>query len=179
MSEKLEEHSSADTELAASIIQSILYINIASVCPDGRPWNSPVYSAFDNDLNFFWASAHFNQHSENIRSNPNVFLTIYDSTIPEGEGEGVYVEAVAAELDDFDEINHARTLTQARKNASHDPKFVEQLFMGDSIRKVYRATPSKIWLNDIKTDDHGKYVHDIRRDVDLEKLHQHMKERKP
>ena len=37
---------------AVTIIKNIEYINIASITPEGLPWNSPVYTAFDKDLNF-------------------------------------------------------------------------------------------------------------------------------
>ncbi len=47
------------------------------------PWNSPVYSAFDKDYNFYWASWKENQHSKNIKENEKVFVVIYDSTVPE------------------------------------------------------------------------------------------------
>ena len=48
---------------AAKVIKSILYINIASITPNGKPWNSPVYCAFDKNLNYYWFSWKENQHS--------------------------------------------------------------------------------------------------------------------
>ncbi len=52
---------------AAEIIKDIKYITIASVSDDGQPWNTPVYSAFDKDLNFYWFSDKNSQHSQNVR----------------------------------------------------------------------------------------------------------------
>jgi len=36
------------------------------------------------------------QHSKNIAENNRVFIVIYDSTVPEGDGEGVYIQAMAS-----------------------------------------------------------------------------------
>ena len=78
--------------------KTFLYITIASVDSDGNPWNSPVFSAHDSEYNFYWGSHKGSQHSKNIAENQNVFLVIYDSTIPAGEGEGVYIKAEAIQI---------------------------------------------------------------------------------
>jgi general stress protein 26 len=70
------------SERAKEIISKILYITIATVTPEGKPWNSPVYSAFDEDYNFYWNSWKENQHSKNIERNNDIFIVIYDSTLP-------------------------------------------------------------------------------------------------
>ncbi len=85
----------SNLEKAAGVIQRIQYINVASVTEEGLPWNTPVYCAFDKELNFYWLSWKENQHSKNIHNNPNVFVTIYDSTVPEGTGFGVYLQGRA------------------------------------------------------------------------------------
>lgn len=43
-------------ERAVKVIKKIEYINIASITPEGLPWNTPVYTAFDKNLNFYWMS---------------------------------------------------------------------------------------------------------------------------
>lgn len=93
-----------DTKRAKEIIEAVIYINIASVTESGMPWNMPVYATYDEDYNFFWLSWRESQHSKNIRANPDVFITIYDSTQQEGTGEGVYIKARAEEVNDPGEI---------------------------------------------------------------------------
>ncbi|MEK6848204.1 MAG: pyridoxamine 5'-phosphate oxidase family protein [Nanoarchaeota archaeon] len=145
-----------------SEISKILYITIATSTKDGVPWNSPVYSAFDKDYNFFWASDQNAQHSKNIRENNNVFLVIYDSTVPEGQGEGVYVEAKAYELSDKKDIAHALSRLDGRVNKKpHSPS----QFLGNMPRRVYKAVPEKIWVND-DGEINGNYI-DVRIEVDL------------
>ena len=129
--------------LAKGIIEKILYITIASVTPDGKPWNSPVYSAYDEKYNFYWISWTKNQHSKNINHNPNVFLSIYDSTVPEGTGEGVYVQGKAYELTDRTEIEFADELINKRVG---DKGRNADLFLNKSPRRMYKVVPEKFWV---------------------------------
>ena len=147
---------------AKKIIEKILYITIATVSKDGQPWNSPVYSAFDKNYNFYWASDKNGQHSKNITENENIFIVIYDSTVPEGTGEGVYVKAKAYSLEDEKEIQHALEYLDGRVGKKpHDPNG----FLGDMPRRVYKAVPEKFWVND-DGDINGNYI-DIRIEVNL------------
>jgi uncharacterized protein YhbP (UPF0306 family) len=83
---------------AAEIIKKIPYITLATSSKDNQPWNSPLWSAFDKDLNFYWASDYKSVHSTNIRNNSKVFCVIYDSTMAEGTGEGVYFSGNVYEI---------------------------------------------------------------------------------
>lgn len=150
------------TKRAKEIISKILYITIATSTKSGIPWNSPVYSAYDENYNFYWASWKENIHSKNIKGNPNVFIVIYDSTVPEGTGEGVYVKAKAYELTEEMEIKHALRYLYGRKNKQtrnvHD-------FLENYPRRVYKAVPEKFWMN-IDGEVNGNYV-DKRVEVNL------------
>ncbi|MGQ0776232.1 MAG: pyridoxamine 5'-phosphate oxidase family protein [Pseudonocardiales bacterium] len=153
-------------ECARRTIQEIQYITIATICTGtgSHPWNSPVYSAFDSDYNFFWASDHQSQHSKNIRDNPCIFLAIYNSTIPEGTGagRGVYIQAQARELSDPDQIARAHQLMASR--AGKTPRQASH-FLGDMPRRIYQATPEKVWVNDVVERDDVRI--DVRVEIDL------------
>ena len=156
---------------AAEIINKVLYITIASVSKDSQPWNSPVYSGFDEDLNFYWSSDKESQHSKNVRDNGKVFLVIYDSTAPESTGEGVYVQAKAQELGENDEIQVARRVTQTRKGQADELSEREyEKFSGSAVRRVYKAVPQKAWMNDVELDKDNKYIRDIRVEVPIDIL---------
>jgi len=155
------------TERAKEIIEKILYITIATVTKDGQPWNSPVYSAYDDNYNFYWNSWNENQHSKNIASNNNVFLVIYNSTAAEGTGEGVYIQAKAQKVTDRKEIEKAIELLQTRKNKPSSKLRSAEEFLGDYPRRVYKAVPEKFWMNDDGEVD-GNYV-DKRQEVQLKK----------
>jgi len=147
---------------AKEIISEIIYITIATVDKKGQPWNSPVYSAYDESYNFFWASWKKNLHSRNIQENNQVFLVIYDSTVPEGTGEAVYIKARAYELTDKKEINRALKHLYGRKNKK--PRKAEE-FLGNYPRRVCKAVPKKFWVN-TEGEVGGSYV-DKRVEVEL------------
>ena len=148
---------------AAEIINQIRYATLATVCEDGNPWNSPVSSQHDEDLSIYWVSDKEGQHSRNIRQNQNIFIVIYDSTIPEGEGEGVYIQAKAHELNDRDEILEMR---KAKKGPDVDDA---DKFLGDGIRRMYKAVPQRVWMNDAQIEN-GIFMRDIRVEIPLDEL---------
>lgn len=150
---------------AKEIINKILYITIATVSKEGLPWNSPVYSAFDENFNFYWNSWTENQHSQNISNNNDIFLVIYDSTVAEGTGEGVYIKAKAYILTEGQEIERALALLQKRKNKPSSKLRSAQEFLGENPRRVYKAIPEKFWMNTY-SEMNGKFV-DKRIEVQL------------
>ena len=160
----MREASQEAVEKAERIIEQIIYINIATVSADGQPWNTPVYSAYDESYNFYWLSDQAGQHSQNVKANGRVFLTIYDSTVPEGTGEGVFVKAMASELSDPEEIKQALALLYSRKNQDPAKRRPDE-FLGDYPRRVYKAVPEKIWING-HGDINGNYI-DTRIEVIL------------
>lgn len=149
-------------EIAKKIINKIIYITIASVTKDGLPWNSPVYSAFDSEYNFYWRSNKESQHSKNIKENNNIFIAIYDSTVPWGEGRGVFIQAKAYEITNEDEIVNGLAVLDKRAGKTIGDA---SEYMNDNPRRVYKAVPEKIWIND-GSKVNGKYV-DIRIEVNL------------
>lgn len=127
---------------AKEILRRIHYINIATVNEDGSPWNTAVSASHDEELNFYWGSSSNNVHSQNIRRDARVFVTIYDSTAPEGTGEGLYLQGVAEELGPEE---------------------------GTDVYK-YKFKPERIWINDEAKNADGSYKHDIRIELDKASL---------
>jgi uncharacterized pyridoxamine 5'-phosphate oxidase family protein len=155
--------SSHHQQRAAEIIKKMPYATLATVTEDGKPWNSPVKHQYDHDLNIYWFSDKEGQHSRNVRNNGQVFIVIYDSTVPEGQGEGVYLQATVTELSNPEEISFARRIKKGPDMDAPDD------FMGDAVRRVYKATPEKVWMNDTEIKD-GIFIRDFRVGIDLEEL---------
>ncbi|MDB5179021.1 MAG: pyridoxamine 5-phosphate oxidase-like protein FMN-binding protein [Patescibacteria group bacterium] len=145
---------------AIGILRRIQYATLATVSADGQPWNSPVRVVVDDELNLYWFSDKENQHSRNVRANGLVFIVVYDSTVPEGEGAGVYVRARVSELADPGQIRLARRLKKGQ--AAGDPA----RFMGEAVRRVYRARPLQIWTNGTEWKD-GRFVRDYRVELSV------------
>lgn len=150
-------------ERIKEIISEREYITIATVDGDGQPWNSPVYSAFDDKYIFYWGSHKDAQHSKNIAQNNKVFLVIYDSTVTPGKGEGVYIKAIALPIADVKEKDKAHSLIQERRDPI--PYWRRDEFDGETPLALYKAVPVEIWTNDSDRKD-GHYI-DVREIVKL------------
>jgi uncharacterized protein YhbP (UPF0306 family) len=153
---------------AAEIVKKIKYITIASVSEGGEPWNSPVYSAYDDRLNFYWFSDKNSQHSQNVRATKKVFLVIYDSTVPEGTGEGVYIQAEVEELNEEVQVLNALKILDTRVGKTKKRNFDD--YSGAALLRGYKAAPSLLWMNDDDEDEHGSYIRDIRVEISIEKV---------
>ena len=81
---------------AREILSSVIYATVATADADGAPWNSPVRFHLGPNGDLYWFSSPDAQHSRNIAANPRVFIVVFDTAAPEGEGQGVYIEATAA-----------------------------------------------------------------------------------
>ena len=148
---------------AKEIIETISYATIASANKEGKPWNTPVFFVHDHKLNIYWFSDKHNQHSQNVRENEDVFIVIYDSTVPEGDGEGVYIQAKAVELNDPEEIRRAGIIETGPGRDTPDD------FVGDAIRRVYKAIPQQAWMNDAEVRD-DIFIRDYRIELPLDEL---------
>jgi nitroimidazol reductase NimA-like FMN-containing flavoprotein (pyridoxamine 5'-phosphate oxidase superfamily) len=84
--------------LARQIIDANRYMTLATADGDGRPWASPVWYAHQGYTDFLWVSRPEARHSRNLASRPELAMVIFDSTVPEGGAQAVYVEALAEEL---------------------------------------------------------------------------------
>src|SRR5262249_29696618 len=160
--------SERDENRARAIVQKLLYVTIATVSAEGEPCNSPVYSAYDNDANFYWTSSPQAEHSRNIEENGKVFLAIYDSSVPEGTGEGVYIQAIAAPLKAPAEIEEAKLSLARRVNKQLGPR--DDHLLKTAIQRIYRATPRRAWVNGFEVDEEGRYLRDIRVEVRVASL---------
>lgn len=84
---------------AQRIIVSNIYYTLPTCSVDGVPWASPVFFAYDEKLNIYWSSAITSNHSQNIYHNKGrVAVAIFNSSVSEGTGEGLYFYGTASEL---------------------------------------------------------------------------------
>ena len=138
---------------AKRTLEQVANASLATVTSDGRPWNSPLFVAFDSDFRFYWSSHRDAVHSTNIAARPDVFLVIFDSTQPDESGAAVYVRATARELLDGPAIQVGLEYLAKRKN---ERKKASADFMEPHPRRVYEAVPEMIWTNVVKERD-GHY----------------------
>jgi nitroimidazol reductase NimA-like FMN-containing flavoprotein (pyridoxamine 5'-phosphate oxidase superfamily) len=94
--EKTTEHDLA--VVAREIIDANRYLTLATADGDGNPWAAPVWYAHEGYTDFLWVSRPEARHSRNLASRPRLAIVIFDSTVPVGGAQAVYVEALAEEL---------------------------------------------------------------------------------
>jgi len=152
---------------ARRLIEATPHLTLATADASGKPWSCPVYFAHDQAFTLYWVSFRQAVHSANIRVRPQVGISILGEP-PDHEGDGVYFDAVAAELHDPAEVERAievrRSRPQDRKFAVTGPGDV----LGEAAWRIYRAIPVAVY----KYDDaagivHGQHV-DVRVKVTLE-----------
>jgi nitroimidazol reductase NimA-like FMN-containing flavoprotein (pyridoxamine 5'-phosphate oxidase superfamily) len=149
-------------QTARQILEDICYMAIASVSSDGQPWSTPVYFAYDEELNLYWTSAKDSCHSSNIAINPAIFISIYNSAAPEGSAVGLYIKATARELGDAAQVRKACECLYGRAQKARPP---ETEFMGASPRRVYKAIPQQAWVNSVRWIECTRV--DVREAIDL------------
>ena len=129
-------------EETTRIIVTNIYVTLATSSLSGQPHISPVYFSFDNNLRLFWASATESKHSKLIKKNPFVSVVIFDSTVPERTGNGVYMTGLAEEYQglDLDQIvqSHSARVGKVATKSSVD-------YLGASPRRIYCFAPTQVW----------------------------------
>lgn len=131
------------------IIFDSKFMSLATADAAGRPWVSPLVYACDEQLRFYWVSAHSARHSVNVVTNPRGAAAIYDShQKPNIRIQGFYAEGAVEELTEreLDRATHlfygwrypvVHLLAEKLRGPEH--------FKGDSPRRMYRLTADKAY----------------------------------
>src|SRR3954453_8292816 len=71
------------------------YCVLATADDGGVPWATPVFFPARQERELFWVSSPRSRHSRNIEVRPTVGISVFDSTVPIGGAEALYLEARA------------------------------------------------------------------------------------
>ena len=85
-------------DLARTTIDSNRYMVLGTADAAGQPWVTPVWFAAEDYRLFHWVSSPEARHSQNIAARPEVAIAIFDSTVPVGGAQAVYMSGRAEEL---------------------------------------------------------------------------------
>jgi uncharacterized protein YhbP (UPF0306 family) len=144
--------------LARTIIDSNMYMVLGTADESGHPWVTPVYYASARYREFYWVSSPEVRHSQNIAVRPQISIVIFDSRVPIGTGQGVYMSAIAekltgADLDRGIEIFSRSSLAHGGHEWKHEDVDEGTLY------RLYRATASEHWVRDpVGRPDHRTLV---------------------
>lgn len=143
-----------------NMLTSQLYCTVATVDKDGQPWSTPVFFANKEEC-LYWFSSISSQHSQNIYSNSKVFITLFDSHAPEGQGEGLYMLCDAKEAAK-DEIDAAIGIYNQKAQTF---KIKKRDVSENAPTRLYRANIIRAWINTDKNEN--GYYEDIRKELSL------------
>ena len=137
------EHRGRDaSDLAAAareIVDSNLYVTLATADAEGRPWASSVWFAHEGYRDFLWVSRPEARHSRNVAARPELALVIFDSTAAPGDAAAVYVEGSGGELEG-QELEHAIATYSRRSEATGLAAWSATDVTAPARHRLYRAT---------------------------------------
>jgi hypothetical protein len=123
--------------VARAIIDANVYMTLGTADAAGRPWASPVFYACWEYREFYWMSSLEATQCRNIVVRPEVSIVIFDSRIPVGTGQAVYMSAVAGPVPD-DEIDRAVEIYPGPADRDAQPITADQVRPPGPYR-LYRA----------------------------------------
>jgi hypothetical protein len=88
--------------IARDIIDAHVYMVLGTADEEGRPWTSPVFYAAWKYREFYWVSSPAATQSRNIAKRPEICIVVFDSQVPVGSGQAVYMAATAEQVADDD-----------------------------------------------------------------------------
>ena len=139
------------THAANGVVAANKYLVLATATQGGTPWVTPVYFAHDDLTSFWWVSRPLARHSRLIAANPQVAITVFDSSVAIGRAAAVYAEAWAAQCSEVEvrrEIGH-----YSDRSVRHGVEaWTVEDVTGDAEFRLYRARTARVWL---LADDDG------------------------
>ena len=134
-----------DRELAdhtRRVIDANGYMALGTADEAGHPWVSPVWFASEDYRNFHWVSSPDAKHSWNLAAHPEVAIAIFDSSVPVGGAQAVYMKGVAEELTSTELEPGSRGL-RPRVPTGHRSRFRNGRRVGIGPLPLYRARRSR------------------------------------
>jgi uncharacterized protein YhbP (UPF0306 family) len=139
--------SDRDLASAREIVDSNLYMTLATADRDGNPWASPVWYAHAGYVEFLWVSRPDARHSRNLAGRPELGIVIFDSTAGVGAAQAVYLEAVAEELTGADR-DEAIALYSRRSETLGARQWTSADVIAPAPLRLYRAGASAHFVLD-------------------------------
>ena len=133
--------------IAREILDTNRYMTLATADGDGRPWASPVWYAHQGYTDLLWVSRPGARHSRNLAVRPELAIVIFDSTVPEGSGQAVYVEALAEEVGEAGR-EEGIAIFSRRSEAGEGDRWAVADVTGPAPFRLYRAGASAHFILD-------------------------------
>ena len=136
------------SDLAAAgreILDSNRYMTLGTADAEGRPWVSPVWFAAVGYAELLWVSSPETRHSRNLAARPELSIVVFDSQVPEFEGQAVYMAAVGAEVDESELADAVEVFAAAALAGGAGEWSAEDVSPPAELR-LHRARVSQHWM---------------------------------
>jgi nitroimidazol reductase NimA-like FMN-containing flavoprotein (pyridoxamine 5'-phosphate oxidase superfamily) len=127
-------------DIARTILDESSYVVLATADADGVPWASPVWFANEYYRELYWVSYPGARHSQNIGVRPQIAMVVFDSTVPSGTGQGVYMTATADQLTDPVEIERGIEIFSRESVRQGGEEWGLDKVTGEARLRLYRAS---------------------------------------
>jgi nitroimidazol reductase NimA-like FMN-containing flavoprotein (pyridoxamine 5'-phosphate oxidase superfamily) len=135
-------------DIARAVLDAGSYVVLATADADGVPWASPVWFATENYRELYWVSYPGARHSQNIEVRPQIAMVVFDSTVPSGTGQGVYMAATAEQLTDSTAIEDGIGVFSRESLRQGDEEWQLDRVTGEARLRLYRASVQEYWILD-------------------------------
>jgi uncharacterized protein YhbP (UPF0306 family) len=132
-------------DVARAVIDANRYMALGTADESGHPWVSPVWFASEDYRNFHWLSSPDAKHSRNLAGRPEVAIAIFDSSVPVGGAQAVYMKGVAKELTGS-ELEQGLEVYDRVSRQDVGRGFGLDDVQGSALFRLYRATVSEHWV---------------------------------
>ena len=130
---------------ARSVIDSNRYMALGTVDAAGHPWVTPVWFASEDYRSFHWVSSPDSKHSRNLAVRPEVAIAIFDSSVPVGGAQAVYMKGLATELTG-DELDAGLAVYDRVSRRDIGRRWGLDDVQGSALVRLYRASVSEHWV---------------------------------
>jgi hypothetical protein len=131
--------------VARGILDANLYMVLGTADDAGHPWVSPVYYSAAGYSEFYWVSSPEARHSRNLAARPQLSIVVFDSQVPIGTGQAVYMAAVAEQLSG-DELDRGIEIFSRVGMVHGGRQWTSADVVPPALYRLYRATVSDHWV---------------------------------
>jgi nitroimidazol reductase NimA-like FMN-containing flavoprotein (pyridoxamine 5'-phosphate oxidase superfamily) len=92
--------------VAREVLDGIRYIVLGTIDEDGTPRTSPVFFTPHGYEYLYWVSHPDTHHGRNLARDDRVGGVVFDSSLPPGQSDAVYVTGTAREIPEGELVEH-------------------------------------------------------------------------
>ena len=140
-------------KLLNQYLEEFFTMQLATVGSD-QPWVCTVHFISDNSHNLYWASIPTRRHSQEIAKHSKVACAIVVHNIIGDPVIGIQIEGVAAVQ--ATSLDHQAIVERYASKFKRDEQWVKDFVAGNTEHRLYKLTPSAIYLFDEKNFPGGQ-----------------------